>query len=781
MRYTQRLILIVSFLVQISVAVGLTSWFSLQRKERAISEVSQRLHNDLTEQFQIRLFNFLAVSEITNQLLLNKIKSQDSQHIDTASIEQLILENLLIFSATDAIDTISYGNERGEYIGAGRMPDGTLVLKIKKGEDLYIYSLDKSLNRKQLLSIRLNYDPRKRPWYQTAVANKKRSWSPIYLSFSNYEQALALAEPIDKRNGQLFGVIGTELIIKDVNNFLDELQIGKTGRTFILERTGEVVAASGTKKRPVDEDSKEYVRLLLQNFNLILPKQVNLKNIQKTKILTISVNGETKYIQISTIKDNRELDWLLLTEFSRQEFKDLDRYYFEQLIRDLLIVFIVATIFAIASNNFVIKPFLQLIELKRDRLTGLPSRTVFIKKIERAIAQHKTVAVILIDCDRFKRINSSYSHQVGDTLLVEVAKRLRTCLDSSDALARLITDEFAFLSLKIKDENSAIDLVNRIVKALSPEFLVSNKKIFLSSRMGIAINKLPSCEPEHLLRNADTAMLKAKQIGGSCYQIFDETMRLKTLAFLELENDLKTALQNQEFLIYYQPIVELQTGKISGLEALLRWRHPVKGFISPTTFIPIAEETGIILDLGIWIFQEACKQLKSWNCSITISVNLSARQLEQPDLLEKIDEISTKTEVDTSYLKIELTESVFTGNYESVKKILEQFQARKIRVSLDDFGTGYSCLSYLHQLPVNTLKIDRAFVNRETLEIAETIIVLAHNLGMDVIAEGVETEEQRSQLQALGCEYGQGYLFAKPMNNSELENLLVNGDFFSDQ
>ncbi|NJP21276.1 MAG: EAL domain-containing protein [Hydrococcus sp. CRU_1_1] len=197
-----------------------------------------------------------------------------------------------------------------------------------------------------------------------------------------------------------------------------------------------------------------------------------------------------------------------------------------------------------------------------------------------------------------------------------------------------------------------------------------------------------------------------------------------------------------------------------------------KDFISPANFIPVAEETGIILDLGIWIFKETCKQLKSWNFPITISVNLSVRQLEQPDLLDKIDEILTQTEIDTNFLKIELTESVFTENYESIKKILEQFQARKIRVSLDDFGTGYSCLSYLHQLPINTLKIDRAFVNRESLEIAETIIVLAHNLDMDVVAEGVETEQQRAQLQSLGCEYGQGYLFAKPMSDRDIGKLL---------
>ncbi|MCU0536712.1 MAG: hypothetical protein MUD14_22725, partial [Hydrococcus sp. Prado102] len=291
MRYSQRLILIVSFLVQISVAVGLTSWFSLQREEQAISEVSQKLHNDLTEQIQMRLFNFLAFSDISNQLLLNKIKSQNFQDTDTASIEQFILKSLQLFSATDAIDTIGYGNERGEYIGAGRMPDGTLVLKIKKGEDMYVYSIDNSLNRQKLLSIRLNFDPRKRPWYQTAVTTKKKSWSPIYLTFSNFDLAVTLAEPIYKPNGQLFGVIGTDIILKDLSKFLDELQIGKTGRTFILERTGKVVAASGTKRRPVDEDSKEYVRLLLQNFNLILPKQVNLKNIQEIKTLTISVRG----------------------------------------------------------------------------------------------------------------------------------------------------------------------------------------------------------------------------------------------------------------------------------------------------------------------------------------------------------------------------------------------------------------------------------------------------------------------------------------------------------
>ncbi|NJK50345.1 diguanylate cyclase [Candidatus Gracilibacteria bacterium] len=668
MRYSQRLILIVSFLVQISVAVGLTSWFSLKREEQAISEVSQKLHINLTEQIHKKLFNFLAFSDITNQLSLNKIKSNNFQITDITSIEQFLLKNFKLFSTTGAIDTISYGNERGEYIGAGRLPDGTLVLKIKEDKDMYLYSLDDSLKRKKLLKIRLNYDPRKRPWYQTAIANKKQSWSPVYLTFSNSELAITLAEPIYKSSGQLFGVIGTDIILKDVSKFLADLKIGKTGRIFIVERTGKVIATSDTKKNPLDEDNKKYIRLLLQNFNLTLPQQIDLKNIQKTESLTIPVQGDLKYVQISPIKDNRGLDWLLITEFSRQEFQEVDRRNFDQTIQGLSLVFIVSIIVAIVSNNFVLKPILQLIELKRDRLTGLPSRNIFVKKIERAIEKQNTFTVILIDCDRFKRINSSYSHHVGDKLLVEVAKRLKTCLDSSDSLARLVADEFAILSLKIKDENGAIALINEIVKALSPEFLINNKKIFLSSRMGIAINRAPSCEPEHLLRNADAAMLRAKQIGGCCYQIFDETMRQKTLALLELENELKTAIQNKEFLVYYQPIVELQTGNISGLEALLRWKHSVKGFISPANFIPVAEETGIILDLGIWIFKETCKQLKSWNFPITISVNLSVRQLEQPDLLDKIDEILTQTEIDTNFLKIELTESVFTENYESIKK-----------------------------------------------------------------------------------------------------------------
>lgn len=241
---------------------------------------------------------------------------------------------------------------------------------------------------------------------------------------------------------------------------------------------------------------------------------------------------------------------------------------------------------------------------------------------------------------------------------------------------------------------------------------------------------------------------------------------------LELETDLKSAIDNQEFTVYYQPIFHLNSDRIIGLEALIRWFHPVKGFIPPDKFIAIAEETGTIIDLGIWVLKTACQQFKQWNLPITLSVNLSVRQLEDPYLIDKLDEVINLTKVDSYKLNFELTESALMDNTALIQDVLKQFKSRNIHLSIDDFGTGYSCLSYLHQFPVDSLKIDRSFVNRESLEIAKIIITLANSLGMSVVAEGIETEEQRSRLQALGCNYGQGYLFSKPLSGKDIEILL---------
>jgi len=712
MAYSQRFILIVSSILQISLAVGLTGWFGLRRGEKAIAEVSQKLHNNLTEQIQIRLFNFLAFSELANHLLINALQSKNFAQIDRSLLEKTVINNFQVLSVTGAIDTLGYASDRGDYIGAGRLEDGSFVLKIREKGDLHIYSLDRSFKRKKLLAVRYNFDPRIRPWYQAAIKNKKKVWSPIYVTFGYAQLAITLSQPIYDVDRQKVGVIASDILLKDISKFLANLKIGKTGKIFIVERSGKIVATSQSKTLPFDDDSKRHVRLLINNFDKALTQKINLKTVQRTNPILIGTGNNQRFVQISPLKDNKGLDLLLITEFSKQEFSEIYQRNLNHTFHLIIIVFFISAIVAVIVNQLVVKPILHLFELKQDRLTQLPNRAVLIEYLDKVIKKQQIFTVLVLDCDQFKRINSSFSHSVGDKLLIAVAKRLKNSLNKVNYIARLVGDEFVVVSLKSQDSKTAIELVDTIKTALSTVFLVDNKKIFLSSRMGIAIANSQYHNPEHLLRDADTAMLRAKQINGCIYQIFDEAMHRKAISLLELETDLKSAISNQELLVYYQPIIELTTGNLSGFEALIRWKHPTKGFISPVDFIPIAEETGMILDIGLWVLKEACQQLNSWQIPITISVNLSARQLEQPDFLEKIDEILKLTKVPSQYLKFELTESILTENNEVAQEILQQLKLREIGLSIDDFGTGYSCLNYLHQFPVDTLKIDRAFVNR---------------------------------------------------------------------
>jgi EAL domain-containing protein (putative c-di-GMP-specific phosphodiesterase class I) len=316
-------------------------------------------------------------------------------------------------------------------------------------------------------------------------------------------------------------------------------------------------------------------------------------------------------------------------------------------------------------------------------------------------------------------------------------------------------------------------------------FNLGGHEVFTSVSIGIAPSETGYERPDDILRDADTAMYSAKSLGKARHEVFDRAMHARAMNLLQLETDLRHALQRDEFLLHYQPIVSLKTGAIHGFEALIRWQHPKHGFISPSEFIPIAEETGLILQIGQWVLREACRQMREWQeqtpatSSLSISVNLSSRQFTQPDLIERISQVLKETGLASSCLRLEITETVVMENIETAASMLKQLQTLGVELSIDDFGTGYSSLSYLHRFPSSTLKIDRSFVSRmmdqsENVEIVRTIAVLAQNLNMSVVAEGVETEEQVTQLRDLGCEYAQGFFFFKPMNALAITEMLAN-------
>ena len=421
-----------------------------------------------------------------------------------------------------------------------------------------------------------------------------------------------------------------------------------------------------------------------------------------------------------------------------------------------------------------------------DALTSLPNRAHFIKRLQQAISQAKwqaEFAVLFVDLDRFKLVNDSLGHMVGDKLLVAIAQRLKTCLRPEDVVARLGGDEFAILLEQIKDVSDAVQVAKRIQDVLALPFNLAGQEIFTSASVGIARSTAGYMQPEDLLRDADTAMYRAKALGKARYAVFDTAMHDQVVSLLKLETDLQQAIRRREFQIYYQPIVSLKTGKIISFEALVRWQHPGLGLLSPAEFISVAEETGAIIPMGYWLLQEACLQLHAWQFQypekqLSISVNLSSRQFSHPCLIEHLRQILCVTGLNQGSLKLEITESTIMENSASATDMLAQLRELEIDLHMDDFGTGYSSLSYLHRFPVDILKIDRSFINelnssKEKAEIVRTIVMLARNLCMQTTAEGIETAEQLAQLRSLQCDYGQGYFFSEPVDREAAAELIA--------
>jgi diguanylate cyclase (GGDEF)-like protein len=448
------------------------------------------------------------------------------------------------------------------------------------------------------------------------------------------------------------------------------------------------------------------------------------------------------------------------------------------------LVFVLTGGFILASK--------QIYDSSHDALTGLPNRAVFTSLVQRALSRLKTgkcqqFAVLFIDLDRFQMINDSLGHTVGDNVLLDIVQRFKHCLSTRyfRNLARVGGDDFALLLENIDETNSAIAVAQEIHQSLLKPFSLNNQEFFMTVSIGIAMSELADEQPEYLLRNAHTAMYRAKQSGRGRYQVFNTAMYFSAVELLQMQTDLRIALKRQEFVLHYQPFVSLKTGKIMGFEALARWNHPQRGWVSPIKFIPVAEDTGLIIPLGQWVLEEACRQLQLWQKHfphfppLIMNVNLSGKQFAQPDLIGQLKKILATSGIGANGLKLEITESVVMEDVDSAIAVLKEMKTLGVKLGIDDFGTGYSSLSYLSRFPTDTLKVDKSFVGRlelagegENVAIVRTIITLAHVLGMDVIAEGVETSEQLAKLRSLGCEYGQGYFFSKPLPSEAIEELL---------
>jgi len=426
-------------------------------------------------------------------------------------------------------------------------------------------------------------------------------------------------------------------------------------------------------------------------------------------------------------------------------------------------------------------------KLTQDTLTGLPNRARFYDLLKLRVAQKQAdrrCAVLLLDVDRFKLVNDSLGNASADQLLIQIAQRVKTCMRQGDVLARVGGDEFAVLLDDVSGEDEASSVAVRIQQALAISFNLLGQEVYTTLSIGIALASDNSEQASDILRDAETAMHTAKARGKARYEIFGHDMHGELMSQLKMETDLRRACERDELFVDYQPIVSLGDRTLIGFEALVRWRHPEFGLVPPKDFIPVAEETGQILTIGQTVLESACRQAHEWLTTypatppLFVSVNLSVKQFNQPGLVENIANLLNEFKLPPRCLKLEITESVFSDNIEAAVGLLTQLRELGVQLSIDDFGTGYSSLSYLQRFPIDTLKIDRSFVmqmmeNEENLAIVRTIVALAQNLGMDVVAEGVETEDQLMLLRKLECENGQGYLFSTPLGGRQLEQFMA--------
>lgn len=848
-----RLVLVVPFVLQVALVVGLTGWISLRNGQKAVNDLASQIRTQVAQQINDELKTYLEQAMLVNRINVNAIATEMIDLKRLSSLEDYLRQQLKEFNT---LNSVVIGTEKPDYIGLGYNDQDRSLLYFSawnpKAKGTLDWQIDAKGNR-SFLEKDISYDHRTRSWYQAAVQAKRPIWSSIDVSVTPENLILSASHPFYDTQGNLLGVVSSDLGLGQISQFLSSLKIGKTGQAFIIERDGLLVATS-THELPyrVKQRSSDLARTqsleriqASESKNVLIHKTAqylrhqwpNLRQLQQPQQLHLEINGERILIGITPFHDARGLDWLILTAIPEADFMETINANTRLTIALCVVALGLTVMVSILLAHWLIQPILNVVDqantlslgqwdtqlseplsreltlltcafrrmaqqlqtsfaslqyrASHDELTGLLNQSAFRSKLQQTIQEYdiaaarvgadpSTFAVLFLDLNDFKLINDSLGHLVGDRLLQTVAQCLLTCLRATDTVARFGSDEFLVLLSPLPEKTVAIDITERILDRFQAVFQVDSNGLFTSVSVGIAYYDQYSTQVEELIRNADIALYRAKVNPQASYEVFNQDMHAQVVQQLQLAIDLKHAIDRQELILYYQPIIDAHQLQVMGFEVLVRWQHPTKGLLSPSIFIPIAEETGQIVEIGGWILRQACQQMQRWQLQfgnvypMTVSVNVASKQFLQADFLAQVYEILMKTGLPPSCLKLEITETSLLKNKATILRKLNVLKASGVQISIDDFGIGYSSLSYLAQFPIDTLKIDRFFTQclgtiDRSGEITEVICLLAKKLNLTVIAEGVETAEQLEKVQLMGCDYVQGYYFAPPLSVQEAE------------
>jgi diguanylate cyclase (GGDEF)-like protein/PAS domain S-box-containing protein len=535
---------------------------------------------------------------------------------------------------------------------------------------------------------------------------------------------------------------------------------------LMFDETGHVILCNYSAERVFGYSREEILRSNIINFlqfNAALSK-----NISKVLCFLDSLNA-TSIVELKAVTKDQKF---FPIEFSASSIELTKGRFYILIIRDI-------------TERKLLEEQLEH-QATHDALTGLPNRLLLMDRLQQAVLsaerEKKLVAVVFFDLDRFKMINDTHGHDIGDALLKEVAQRIKKIIRKSDTFARMGGDEFVIILRSLADEKACLPVLQKILACIAKPFYIRDIEINTSTSIGISVFPEGGKTAQTLLKNADAAMYRSKELGRNTFNFFNKNMNERLRKRMELESFLHKALKNHEFLLHYQPIYCLRTKKIVGVEALIRWQHPKLGLVPPQQFIPLAEETGLILPLGEWVIRQACAQTKKWHNAgyqdLHVSINVSAHQLKRTSIVQTLQKICEETNIAPSFVNLELTESSILEDIESAQKILKSLKELGVNLVIDDFGTGYSSLTYLQKLPVSLIKIDRSFINyitnrSEDVAIVLSIISMAHNLGLKVVAEGIEKLEQQEFLEKHHCDMVQGFYFCYPLAAEKISLVLA--------